>query len=61
VLRHTFAFGHWARFHDAVGLAEALGLESVDSVRVYAQLEVPYMELQPAVAEPEPSARAANA
>jgi hypothetical protein len=44
-----------------VGLAEALGLESVDSVRVYAQLEVPYMELQPAVAEPEPSARAANA
>lgn len=38
VLRHTFAFGFWTRHHDLVALAEALGNESIESGRVYAQL-----------------------
>ena len=37
-LRHTFALAHWARTKDLVGLAEVLGLESVESVRVYSQM-----------------------
>ena len=41
LLRHTFAFGFWARTRDLVDLAEVLGLESVDSVKIYAQLTAP--------------------
>lgn len=39
VLRHTFAFDLWRRTRDLVLLAEALGNDSVDSGRVYAQVE----------------------
>lgn len=38
VLRHFFAVRHAARFQDAVSLAEALGLESLDAARVYLRL-----------------------
>lgn len=36
VLRHTCAFAYWARTRDLVGLAEQLGLESLESAKVYA-------------------------
>lgn len=39
LLRHTFAFGHWAKTQDLVGLAETLGLESVESARIYTRLD----------------------
>jgi integrase/recombinase XerC len=61
VLRHTFAFGHWARFHDPVGLALALGLESLDSVRVYTQLELPMMESHADSVESNSAAHVAHA
>jgi site-specific recombinase XerD len=38
LLRHTFAVEHWAKSQDPVALAEVLGLESVESVKMYAQL-----------------------
>ena len=41
LLRHTFAFGYWVKHRDLVSLAEALGLESVESVRMYSQLTAP--------------------
>jgi len=39
LLRHTFAFGQWAKTQDLVGLAETLGLESVQSARIYTRLD----------------------
>lgn len=41
VLRHTYAFAYWARTRDLVGLAEQLGLESLESAKVYANLPPP--------------------
>ncbi len=41
VLRHTFAFSYWARTRDLVGLAEHLGLESLESAKAYTQLPPP--------------------
>jgi len=41
VLRHTCAFAYWARTRDLVGLAEMLGLESLESAKAYANLPPP--------------------
>lgn len=41
VLRHTYAFAYWARTRDLVGLAEQLGLESLESAKAYASLPPP--------------------
>jgi site-specific recombinase XerD len=41
VLRHTFAFSYWLRTRDLVGLAERLGLESLESAKAYAHLSPP--------------------
>lgn len=37
LLRHTFAYGFYARTQDLVALAEILGHESVESTRMYTQ------------------------
>ena len=44
-LWHAFAYGFWARTQDQVALAEALGLESIESVRMYAQQSTPKTEI----------------
>jgi len=41
VLRHTFAFSYWQRTQDLVGLAERLGLESLESAKAYTHLRPP--------------------
>ncbi|MCK6572677.1 tyrosine-type recombinase/integrase [Myxococcota bacterium] len=41
VLRHTFAVSYWLRTRDLVGLAERLGLESLESAKAYAHLSPP--------------------
>ena len=38
LLRHTCALQYWAKTEDPVALAEVLGLESVESVKMYSQL-----------------------
>ena len=40
ILRNTFAMNVWSVSQDLVGLAEMMGLESVESAKVYAQMEV---------------------
>ncbi len=44
-LRHAFALAYWTRTQDLVGLAEVLGLESVESVKIYSQM-APAVELK---------------
>ena len=38
LLRNTFALQYWAQNEDPVALAEVLGLESIESVKMYSQL-----------------------
>ena len=38
ILRNTFAMNLWQVERDLVGLAEMMGLESVESAKIYAQM-----------------------
>lgn len=40
VLRNTFAINRWAVHADLVSLAEILGLESVESAKIYARVDI---------------------
>ena len=40
ILRNTFAMNVWSVKQDLVGLAEMMGLESVESAKIYTQMGV---------------------